>query len=56
MSNASVKGLKGCKTLSKDQDPKNLVEGKEERERQQEENKLETENLPKPRQNQLTKK
>ena len=31
MSNASVKGLKGCKTLSKDQDPKNLVEGKEER-------------------------
>ncbi|KAG5003292.1 hypothetical protein JHK86_027431 [Glycine max] len=26
------------------------------RERQQEENKLETENLPKPRQNQLTKK
>lgn len=30
-SNASVKGLKGCKTLNKDPDPKNPVEGKEER-------------------------
>ncbi|KAH6769498.1 Galactose mutarotase-like superfamily protein [Perilla frutescens var. frutescens] len=29
---ASVKGLKGCKTLNKDPDPKNPVEGKEERE------------------------
>ncbi|KAH9711350.1 glucose-6-phosphate 1-epimerase [Citrus sinensis] len=28
---ASVKGLKGCKTLNKDPDPKNPVEGKEER-------------------------
>ncbi|GAY42681.1 hypothetical protein CUMW_068780 [Citrus unshiu] len=27
---ASVKGLKGCKTLNKDPDPKNPVEGKEE--------------------------
>ena len=31
VSNASVKGLKGCKTLNKDPDPKNPVEGKEER-------------------------
>ncbi|KAH9711349.1 glucose-6-phosphate 1-epimerase [Citrus sinensis] len=30
---ASVKGLKGCKTLNKDPDPKNPVEGKEERDR-----------------------
>ncbi|EPS71412.1 hypothetical protein M569_03345, partial [Genlisea aurea] len=28
---ASVKGLKGCKTLNKDPDPKNPIEGKEER-------------------------
>lgn len=28
---ASVKGLKGCKTLNKDPDPKNPLEGKEER-------------------------
>ncbi|KAK8459658.1 hypothetical protein SEVIR_2G184900v4 [Setaria viridis] len=28
----SVKGLKGCKTLNKDPDPKNPLEGKEERE------------------------
>ncbi|KAJ4822931.1 hypothetical protein Tsubulata_000281 [Turnera subulata] len=28
---ASVRGLKGCKTLNKDPDPKNPVEGKEER-------------------------
>lgn len=28
---ASVKGLKGCKTLNKHPDPKNPVEGKEER-------------------------
>lgn len=28
---SSVKGLKGCKTLNKDPDPKNPVEGKEER-------------------------
>ncbi|XP_062153954.1 putative glucose-6-phosphate 1-epimerase isoform X2 [Alnus glutinosa] len=28
---ASVRGLKGCKTLSKDPDPKNPLEGKEER-------------------------
>lgn len=28
---ASVKGLKGCKTLNKDPDPANPVEGKEER-------------------------
>lgn len=28
---ASVKYLKGCKTLNKDPDPKNPVEGKEER-------------------------
>jgi len=27
-----VKGLKGCKTLNKDPDPKNPLEGKEERE------------------------
>lgn len=32
VSGASVKGLKGCKTLNKDPDPKNPVEGKEERE------------------------
>lgn len=31
VSGASVKGLKGCKTLNKDPDPKNPVEGKEER-------------------------
>ncbi|CAA0839551.1 Galactose mutarotase-like superfamily protein [Striga hermonthica] len=30
-SGASVRGLKGCKTLNKDPDPKNPVEGKEER-------------------------
>ncbi|KAG2376115.1 putative glucose-6-phosphate 1-epimerase [Vigna angularis] len=30
-SDASVKGLKGCKTLNKDPDPKNPVEGREER-------------------------
>ncbi|CAA3026632.1 putative glucose-6-phosphate 1-epimerase [Olea europaea var. sylvestris] len=30
-SGASVTGLKGCKTLNKDPDPKNPVEGKEER-------------------------
>ncbi|XP_024036773.1 putative glucose-6-phosphate 1-epimerase isoform X2 [Citrus clementina] len=30
---ASVKGLKGCKTLNKDPDPKNPMEGKEERDR-----------------------
>ncbi|KAG7539508.1 Aldose 1-/Glucose-6-phosphate 1-epimerase [Arabidopsis suecica] len=28
---ASVRGLKGCKTLNKDPDPKNPIEGKEER-------------------------
>jgi len=28
---ASVKGLKGCKTLDKELDPTNPVEGKEER-------------------------
>lgn len=28
---ASVKGLKGCKTLNKDLDPTNPLEGKEER-------------------------
>lgn len=28
---ASVRGLKGCKTLNKDPDPKNPLEGKEER-------------------------
>lgn len=28
---ASVKGLKGCKTLNKDPDPTNPLEGKEER-------------------------
>ena len=28
---ASVKGLKGCKTLNKDLDPSNPSEGKEER-------------------------
>ncbi|CAN8251344.1 unnamed protein product [Cochlearia groenlandica] len=28
---ASVKGLKGCKTLNKDPDPKNPIEGKEDR-------------------------
>lgn len=28
---ASVKGLKGCKTLNKDPDPKNPVAGNEER-------------------------
>lgn len=28
---ASVKGLKGCKTLNKDPDPKNPLEGTEER-------------------------
>lgn len=27
----SVKGLKGCKTLNKDPDPKNPIEGREER-------------------------
>lgn len=32
VSGASVKGLKGCKTLNKDQDPTNPSEGKEERE------------------------
>lgn len=32
VSGASVKGLKGCKTLNKDPDPKNPIEGKEERE------------------------
>ncbi|XP_023767564.1 putative glucose-6-phosphate 1-epimerase [Lactuca sativa] len=31
VSGASVKGLKGCKTLNKDPDPKNPIEGKEER-------------------------
>lgn len=31
VSGASVKGLKGCKTLNKDPDPKNPVEGTEER-------------------------
>ncbi|KAI3813542.1 hypothetical protein L1987_18268 [Smallanthus sonchifolius] len=31
VSGALVKGLKGCKTLNKDPDPKNPVEGKEER-------------------------
>lgn len=31
MTGASVRGLKGCKTLSKDPDPKNPLEGKEER-------------------------
>ncbi|KAD3640750.1 hypothetical protein R6Q59_003443 [Mikania micrantha] len=31
VSGASVRGLKGCKTLNKDPDPKNPVEGKEER-------------------------
>ncbi|XP_004512056.1 putative glucose-6-phosphate 1-epimerase [Cicer arietinum] len=31
VSGASVKGLKGCKTLNKDPDPKNPVEGSEER-------------------------
>ena len=31
VSAASVKGLKGCKTLNKDPDPKNPVEGREER-------------------------
>lgn len=31
VSGASVKGLKGCKTLNKDPDPKNPVEGREER-------------------------
>jgi len=30
-SDAAVKGLKGCKTLNKDPDPKNPVEGREER-------------------------
>ncbi|KAI3775227.1 hypothetical protein L1987_49796 [Smallanthus sonchifolius] len=30
VSGASVKGLKGCKTLNKDPDPKNPMEGKEE--------------------------
>lgn len=30
-SGASVTGLKGCKTLNKDPDPKNPVEGREER-------------------------
>lgn len=29
--NASVRGLKGCKTLNKDPDPKNPIEGKEDR-------------------------
>ena len=28
---ASVRGLKGCKTMNKDPDPKNPIEGKEER-------------------------
>lgn len=28
---ASVRGLKGCKTLNKDPDPKNPLEGTEER-------------------------
>lgn len=28
---ASVRGLKGCKTLNKDPDPKNPIEGREER-------------------------
>lgn len=28
---ASVRGLKGCKTLNKDPDPTNPIEGKEER-------------------------
>lgn len=28
---AAVRGLKGCKTLNKDPDPKNPLEGKEER-------------------------
>lgn len=32
VSGASVKGLKGCKTLNKDPDPSNPLEGKEERE------------------------
>jgi glucose-6-phosphate 1-epimerase len=32
ISGVSVKGLKGCKTLNKDPDPKNPLEGKEERE------------------------
>lgn len=31
VSGASVKGLKGCKTLNKDPDPKNPLEGEEER-------------------------
>ncbi|PWA73880.1 galactose mutarotase-like superfamily protein [Artemisia annua] len=31
VSGASVKGLKGCKTLNKDPDPKNPIEGTEER-------------------------
>ncbi|KAI7745142.1 hypothetical protein M8C21_024240 [Ambrosia artemisiifolia] len=31
VSGASVRGLKGCKTLNKDPDPKNPIEGKEER-------------------------
>lgn len=31
VSGASVKGLKGCKTLNKDPDPKNPLEGVEER-------------------------
>ncbi|KAL0462140.1 UNVERIFIED_CONTAM: putative glucose-6-phosphate 1-epimerase [Sesamum latifolium] len=31
VSGASVKGLKGCKTLNKDPDPRNPVEGMEER-------------------------
>jgi len=30
-SDASVKGLQGCKTLNKDPDPQNPVEGREER-------------------------
>lgn len=31
VSGASVRGLKGCKTLNKDPDPKNPLEGEEER-------------------------